>query len=362
MSAKKRSVLILIVFSVSLLIFGGVGYWYTTARFIESTDNAYVEAKIAVISARVPGYVDEILIKENQQVKTGELLFVIHQAEYNAKVESAEAQVAAANAKINTLQEQLKLQQSLILQAEAEVEIAHAELNRVQKDLQRYTQLDAQSASSRQQLELVQAEELKAVAARQSANAKLNAQKKQLLVWNAQVDELEADRAKASAMLDLAKISLADTRVVAPIDGVIGNKHLELGRYLQSGTPVLNIVSLDDVYVTANFKETQIEHMQTGNAVTIILDAYPDQKLTATIASISPASGSRFSLLPPENATGNFSKIVQRIPIRIEFTDRSQLKGVLRPGFSAIVDVDIREAHNNSIAEAINNVVLEKSH
>lgn len=334
-----------LILSLALI---GIWHWYFSARFIESTDNAYVEAKIAVISARVSGYVDDIRVMENQRVRRGDLLFIIDQADYKARVESAFAQVTAVEARAYTLQQKLKLQQSLIVQAKAELEIADAELNRLKKDLQRYTRLNALSASSRQQLELVQAEELKSLAAKHAAKARLDAQRKQMSVWSAQIEELDAELVQANALLNLARNSLNDTLVLAPFDGVIGNKHLELGQFLQSGTPVLNIVSLDDIYVTANFKETQIEHMQAGNAVSIRVDAYPGQILNAKVVSISPASGARFSLLPPENATGNFSKIVQRIPVRIELTDTTELKGTLRPGFSVVVDVDTRGANRST--------------
>ena len=342
MSSKKRWLPIILVLLCLGLIAGFGGHWYIVGRYVETTDNAYVESKITVMSARVPGYVEQVMVKENQPVKKGDMLFVLNQADYRAQVKKAEAQLSAAQARSKILQEQLDLQQSLIAQAKADTRMADADLGRVQKDLKRYETLDAASASSRQQLDLVQADERKSVAAQQASEARLRAQQKQLGVLEAQSAEVEAAIAQAQAMLKLAQLNLDNTRVRAPFDGVVGNKHIELGRYLQPGIPVLNIVSTRDVYVTANFKETQIEQMHPGLLAKVSVDAYPDMPLQGKVVSLSPASGSRFSLLPPENATGNFSKIVQRIPVRIEFEHPETLQGLLRPGMSVVVDIDTR--------------------
>lgn len=339
--AAKKQIIPVVLLVVSLGLAAGFGwYWYSVGRHLESTDNAYVEATMSVLSARVPGVVAQVLVGDNQPVKAGDLLFVIDQAEYMASVRSAEAQLAAAKARANTLNEQLSLQQSLVAQAEADARMVDADLVRLRKDLERFQALDALNASSRQQFELVQAEEKKVVAAAESSAIRIKAQKKQVMVLRAQLAEVEAAIGQAGAMLELAQLNLEDTAVKAPFDGVVGNRHIEPGKYLQPGVPVLNVVSTREIYVTANFKETQIGRMRIGHPATLTVDAYPDQPLQGVVASLSPASGSRFSLLPPENATGNFSKIVQRIPVRIEFTDLSQLHGILRPGMSVEVEIN----------------------
>lgn len=341
MSAKQRWVPVVIVLLLATVAAGFGWHWYSKGRFVESTDNAYIEASMAVMSARVPGYVEQVLVKENQPVKAGDLLFVINSADYLAQVQAAEAQLAAANARKATLHEQLALQASLIEQARADVRMAEADLERIRKDLQRFTTLDAASASSRQQLDAVQAEERKATAATQSANARVKAQQDQLQVVQAQQEEVAAGIRQAQAQLDLARLNLEHTQVRAPMDGVVGNKHIELGKYLQPGMPVLNVVSYN-VYVTANFKETQIEHVLVGQEAELTVDAFPDSPMKGRVASLSPASGARFSLLPPENATGNFSKIVQRIPVRIEFGPDEPMLPRLRPGMSVVVEIDTR--------------------
>lgn len=341
----NRKILIAKALLVALfLMAAGFGVnWYLKGRFIESTDNAYLEATIAVLSARVPGMVTEVVVKDNQPVKKGDLLFVVNPADYQAHLGNAEAQLAAARARSHTLKMQQELQQALVVQAEADARMVDADLVRIRKDLERFQALDAVNASSRQQFELVQAEEKKQEAAAESALLRVKAQKKQLSVLQAQYSEVEAAISESEASLELARLNLEDTAVKAPFDGVVGNRHLEVGKYIQPGVPVLNVVSTSDVYVTANFKETQVGRMRVGHPVQLLVDAFPDRQLTGIVASFSPASGSRFSLLPPENATGNFSKIVQRIPVRIELEIPADLQGLLRPGMSVEVEVDTRQ-------------------
>ena len=317
--------------------------WQTEWRFVEKTDNAYIHADISVVSPIVPGYVASVPVADNQRVKAGEVLVTLVDRDYAARVAEAAAAVVSAQAAIVGIDSRLLLQLSLIEQAEAAVAGAEAELNRSRRDYERLRALRRDDVVSRQRLEMAEADFAKATAAVASARAALAAERQRLDVLQSERVLAEAQVEEARAARTVAEVDLAHTVIRAPVDGVIGNRGVQVGHFVRAGTNLMAVVPLPDVYLVANFKETQIGRMRIGQPVRVRIDAYPDTPLDGRIDSFAPASGARFSLLPPENASGNFTKVVQRVPVRIALPGDSALKERLRPGLSAVVSVDIRD-------------------
>jgi membrane fusion protein, multidrug efflux system len=327
------------------LVFGGYGgwYWWTSLRFLESTDDAYVASDVSVISPKVEGYLKAVEVRENQAVKKGEVLFVIDDSDFTAKVTQAEAAVATEEAAVVTYESRLDLQKAMIAQAQATVQSAEADLTRTQQDFKRYSALMTTDFASRQRYEQAQADARKADAEAAKTRAALAAAQSQLGVLQSQRREEKARREQARANLKLAQNDLDNTVIRAPITGVAGNRAGQVGQYVKPGTELLSVVPLPRVYVTANFKETQLTQMRPGQRAEVSVDAYPNHPLAGRIDSFAPASGAQFSLLPPDNATGNFTKIVQRVPVRIALPREGPLARLLRPGLSVTVTVDTRD-------------------
>ncbi len=335
---------LLILLFIGLIITGW--QWWTEGRFVETTDNAYVEADVTAIAPKVSGYVSRILVEENSRVQTGQILFTIEDREFIAQVSRMRARADVNKARIDTLTTQLKLQKSFIAQAKANMASAKAERFRAQSDLERYRVLQKDRAASRQKLDLAVANAEKAKAGIEAARALFEAQRNKLDVLKTQRIEAEAVYKEARAQLQLAEFDLENTVIRAPVDGLLGNRHLGIGQYLRPGMQVFSLVPLPDVYVKANFKETQVEHMRIGQSVTLSVDSFSNDDIEGIVESFAPASGSRFSLLPPENATGNFTKITQRIPVRIKILKTGIIHRALRPGMSVTVSVDTKSGGN----------------
>src|SRR5271169_2521226 len=331
---------------VLVLALGGYGgwHWWTALRFLESTDDAYVASDVSVISPKIEGYLKEVRVRDNQAVKKGEVLFVIDDSDFAAKVAQGQAAVATEEAEVATFASRLDLQQAMIAQAQATVQSAEADLTRTQQDFKRYSALMTTDFASRQRYEQAQADARKAEAEAAKSRAALAAAQSQLSVLQSQRREEKARREQARANLKLAQNDLDNTVIRAPISGVAGNRAGQVGQYVKPGTQLLSLVPLPNVYVTANFKETQLTRMQPGQLAEVSVDAYPDHVLQGRIESFAPGSGAQFSLLPPDNATGNFTKIVQRVPVRIALPASGPLAGLLRPGLSVTVTIDTRGA------------------
>ncbi len=327
-------------------------YWWTAWRFQQSTDDAYVQSDITVISPKVEGYIKEVRVEENQRVAAGQVLIVVDDRDFAAKTAQAEAAVATQEAIVATYASRLGSQQAMIEQAAATVQSAEADLNRARLDYKRYTSLVTSDFASRQRFETADADSRKAEAALGKARAALVAEQSQLAVLGSQKREEEARLLQARAGQQLAKNDLDNTVVRAPVGGIAGNRAGRVGQYVKPGTQLLSLVPLPNVYITANFKETQLTHMRPGQSAEISVDAYPDQPLTGRIESFAPASGAQFSLLPPDNATGNFTKIVQRVPVRIALPAEGPLARLLRPGLSVTVTVDTRAEPSAATAQA----------
>lgn len=341
-----------LIIAVPLLLAAAAGggyYWWTQVRFIETTDNAYVEADISHVSVKVPGYVVLSDVTDNQHVRKGELLAQLEDNQFSAKVSQAEAALASAKADLQTLAAKVDLQHALISQASAGVVAAQADKIRAEQQLSRAKKLKVSNYSSQDDVDQLQAGFDSAAARLDEAKALLVAKERELAVFNAQLNQARSVVEQSNAALELANIQLNDTRVTAPFSGVIGKRGAMVGQYVQPGQALFSLVPDGAVWISANFKETQIQHMQPGQSVQVSLDAFPDKTFAGVIDSLSPASGAKFSLLPAENATGNFTKIVQRIPVRIRL-ELSEAEARVVPGLSAVVKVDTASHPTTAIA------------
>jgi len=322
---------------------GWFGYhWLTVGRFTVSTDDAYVGAYNTTLAAKVSGYVANVAVTDNAQVHAGDVIATLDDGDYRLAVQSARDKTATQQATIARIGHQVEAQQAAVAQAKAQLVSAQAAATRAQLELDRQNKLAAQDFASRQTLEQAQSNRDQAVAAVQAAQAALDS-------TTANVDVLKGQQQEAMSTLDELKTSLAKaerdlsfTVIRAPIDGVIGNRAVQTGDYLQPGQRLASLVPLDGVYVDANFKETQLARLRPGQPVSIAVDALPQDDIHGTVESLSPASGAVFSLLPPDNATGNFTKIVQRLPVRIGVPAAVADQGRLRPGMSVVVSVNTK--------------------
>jgi membrane fusion protein (multidrug efflux system) len=313
---------------------------------VQTTNDAYVRAETTKLSSRVAGEVLVVAFKDFQRVKAGDLLVQIDPADYDAQVDQLQAGVEAAKAALDNLDNQVELQYATIAQAEAQRLSAEAVQVETQQEQDRQKTLAQTDAGTRQRLEQAVANYAKAEADVRASRALIAAQRHQLEVLAGTKKQRTADLLGARATLAAAKLRLGYTRIVAPFDGVVGEREVQPGDYVNIGTNLINIVPLPDVYVIANYKETQLTRVRPGQRVEITVDSFPDQTLHGRVERISPASGSQFALLPPDNATGNFTKVVQRIPIRIALDKDQPLLERLLPGMSAVTRIHVEDGAN----------------
>jgi len=335
------------------LVVGGGWYghrWWTVGRFMVSTDDAYVRADNTTLAAKVAGYVDNIFVADNSFVHAGDVLGTIDDGDYRLAADSARQKVATQQATVERIGQQVVAQQANVDQAKAQFVSAQAAETRTRLEADRQHALATKQFASQQALEQAIANRDQAVAGVQNAQAAVDAAQANVAVLKAQqqeaartLDELKTAQAKAERDLSFATLR-------APIDGVLGNRAVQVGDYVQPGQRLASLVPLDAVYIDANFKETQLARVKPGQSVAISVDALPGQTIEGTVASMSPASGSVFSLLPPDNATGNFTKIVQRLPVRIRVPMAVAGERLLRPGMSVIVSVDTRDQPQDGLA------------
>src|SRR5215475_13241295 len=317
-------------------------YWFETGRYIESTDDAYVKADYTIIAPKVSGYIAEVLVDDNQSVTAGQILARIDDRDFNTALAQAQADVANAEAGLRNLDAQLALQQAVIDQANADIASAQAELDFAKQDNVRYQNLRSSGWGTVQRAQQADATLRSETAQLQHNRAVLVAAQQQVEVLRTQRAQAETQVKRDQAVLDQAKLNLGYTTITAPIDGTIGSRMLRVGQYVQAGTELMAVVPLQSVYVVANYKETQLTRVVSGQAVEIEVDSFPGVVLHGHVDSIAPASGQEFALLPPDNATGNFTKIVQRVPVRIALDPKSVLLGRLRPGMSVEASIDTK--------------------
>ena len=310
---------------------------------IQTTDDAYVRADLTRLSTRVAGEVIKVAVDDFQRVKAGDLLVQIDPADYEAQVAQAEANVAAAQAALDNLGNQVELQYATIAQAEAAQVSATALDTEARQEQERQQSLEHTDAGTRQRLEQAVAAYAKAEADVRASRAVIAAQRHQLDVLQGTKKQRAADLEGAKAVLRAAELKLGYTKIVAPFDGVVSERQVQEGDYVNIGANLINVVPLPNVYVIADYKETQLTHVQPGQPVVITVDSFPDEKWRGRVERIAPASGSQFALLPPDNATGNFTKVVQRIPVRIMF-DNGQSLDRLLPGMSVVTSINTGKA------------------
>ncbi|HMA51859.1 MAG TPA: HlyD family secretion protein [Magnetospirillaceae bacterium] len=340
-----RHIALGVVVTAAILAAADFGYRYVTiGQYVESTDDAYVKADSTIVAPKVPGYIAELLVDDNQTVKAGQVVARIDDRDYRTALDQARANLAAADATIGHLDAQLAAQGSLIDQSEASEAAARAELDQARRNDARYAKMASVGYGSEQQAEQAATDrrDKEAVARRQTAA--VSTARQQVDILHAQRALAVAERGKAAALVEQAELNLSYTIVTAPIGGTVGARSLRVGQYVQAGTQLLALVPLSDIYVVANFKETQLGHMKAGEPVAVEVDSLHGTRFKGHVESLSPASGQEFSLLPPDNATGNFTKIVQRIPVKIRIDDFAGHQGELRPGMSVEADVDTKQA------------------
>jgi membrane fusion protein (multidrug efflux system) len=316
-------------------------------RFIISTDDAYVRANNTVLGARVAGHIASILPKDNATVHAGDLLIKIDDGDYRIAVDAASAKIATQEATIARIGRQAEAQQSMVEQAKAQLESAQAAVKRAQLDYDRQTQLSDKGFASKATFEQSQATRDQSAASVQSGQAALDAAERNIDVIKAQQVEAQRQLGELQTSLAKAERDLAFTEVRAPVDGVFSNRLVNPGDYIQLGQRLANLVPLDDVFIDANFKETQLGRLKPGQLVSFTADGISGRNIEGVVESLSPASGSVFTLLPPDNATGNFTKIVQRVPVRIRVPGNVARENLLRAGMSVVVHVDTRSTVAN---------------
>ncbi len=321
---------------------GRLGYgWWTEGRFVESTDDAYVGGDVTVIAPKVAGFIAQLAIHDNQEVHAGDLLLKLDDRDYRAARAKAEASVAAQQAALTNLEATRQWQEALVEQARAAITAAEAEIVRTRDDQARFNRLLQERAVSAQESQRADADYKEAVAAGDKARAGWTAAQRQLAVIDSQRQQAGAALAQAAAERDLAQLNLGYTELRSPIDGTVGNRSAQVGAYATAGAQLLAIVPARGLWIDANMKESQLERIRAGAPAVVKIDAVPGRSFRGRVASVAPATGAQFSVLPPENATGNFTKIVQRVTVRIALDDDGGAElEPLRPGLSAIVKIN----------------------
>ena len=315
-------------------------YYWTTGQFLVSTDDAYIEAHNVIISPKVSGYISDVPVDDNQPVKAGQVVARIDDQDYRTALAGAQANVDVAKASIDNLVQQIALQQLTVTEARATVEADQAAVTFAGQDYQRYQTLSRTGAGTVQEAQKTTSGIHQTKATLDHDNAAVGAALKQIDVLGTQLEQARATLAMQQAALRQAELNVGYTTITAPMDGTVGNRGVRVGQYVQAGTQLMAVAPLQAVYVVANYKETQLTDVRAGQPVTIEVDSFPDAAVHGVVNSIAPASGEEFALLPPDNATGNFTKIVQRVPVKIMIDPKDPLIGRLRPGMSVEPTID----------------------
>ena len=317
----------------------GWDYW-TVGQYLVSTDDAYVKADSTTVAPKISGYLREVLVGDNERVKAGQVLARVDERDFRVALDQARSDVAAANAAIASKQAQLEVQQAVIDAAKATVDVDNATLTFAAQENKRYTDLATSGYGSVQNAQQAQSHIAGAQAAIQRDTANLASALKQVDLLKAEIAQATAALARAAATRSQAELNLGYTTIAAPIDGIIGNRSLRIGQFVQAGTQLMSVVPVSGAYVVANFKETQLTAVREGQPVDIAIDMFPGKRVHGHVDSIAPASGQEFALLPPDNATGNFTKVVQRIPVKIALNRDSNALIELRPGMSVVPTIE----------------------
>jgi len=352
-SGKRKKFVMMGVVGLLALAAVSYGVYYAfVGRFYVSTDDAYVRANNTTLGARVAGHVATIFPADNAIVHTGDVVFKIDDGDYKIAVDSARTRIATQQATIDRIGRQVTAMESAVEQAKAQLVSSEAALKRAGLDFDRQQALSTKGFASRATFEVSEASRDQGIAAVRSAQAADDAARDNVEVTRAQQNEARAQLAELQTSLAKAERDLDFTSVRAPVDGTFSNRLVNTGDYIQAGQRLGNVVPLNDVFIDANFKETQLKRIRPGQPVTISVDAYGHRKFAAVVDSISPAAGSVFTLLPPDNATGNFTKIVQRLPVRIRVPKDVARQNLLRAGMSVYTTVNTRDGAADADNEA----------
>ncbi|WP_416064736.1 HlyD family secretion protein [Rhizobium sp. ZK1] len=343
---KKRRSFVLPVVVLALL--GGAGWygydWWTNGRFMVSTDDAYIEGDIATISPKVTGYVAKVNVVANQEVKAGDVLATLDNGDYQNALDQANAQIETEQLSLSRIDAQIEGAKASLVQAQAQKTALEATVRGAEIKQKRQSDLQAKSVGTTADLDDANTALDQAKANLAGGDANIVAAQANIAILEAQRKEAEGSVRTLEIQRDKAARDLSFTVLKAPYDGVVGNRSVQEGDLVSPGQRLMALVPTRQLYIDANFKETQIQHLVPGSKVNVHVDAYSDYPVVGTVESISPASGSVFSMLPPENATGNFTKIIQRVPVRIALPQDALDSGRLRAGLSVVVDVDTRTA------------------
>jgi membrane fusion protein, multidrug efflux system len=334
---------------------GGTWYghdWWTTGRFIESTDDAYVGGNVTSLAPHVSGFITDVLVNDNQHVQAGQVLIRLDRRDFQAALDHATGAVNARRASLDALRAQSILQQSTIRQEEADLTSKVAQLNFSVQDADRYRSLALTAAGSRQDAQRSSSLEQQAHATVLAAAAALEAGRQQLKVLAAEIAEAEANLVQSQSDLQTAQLNLGYTEIRAPIDGYVGNRAAQVGAYVTAGAYLVSVSPSQGLWVDANFKEDQLTHMVDGNSASVVADVLPGHVFHGHVASVAPGTGAVFSVIPAENATGNFTKIVQRVPVRVLLDAGDADLHMLRPGLSTTTRVDTRSSEQAVVVAA----------
>ncbi|HTH44774.1 MAG TPA: HlyD family secretion protein [Oxalicibacterium sp.] len=340
---RSRSRILLLLGGLVLLaaVVWGI-YWWVSGRFVESTDDAYLQADSTVVAPKVAGYVAEVYVKANQHVKQGDPLVRLDNRQYQAQLDQAQAGIDARQADVDRASADIREEQAQIEQAQAQAKLARLNLRHAQQEVDRYVPLDVTGAATSEKLAALRNDRDQAEANLAAALAAVKSAQSHLAANTAQLEQARAQIKAGQASVRQSSLDVSDTIIRSAIDGRVGDDTVRVGQFAQPGTRMMTIVPVQQIYLVANFKETQIGRMRIGQPVEIQVDAMPDLDLHGVIDSFSPGTGSQFALLPPENATGNFTKIVQRVPVRIRLQATPATRDRLLPGLSVTVDVDTK--------------------
>jgi membrane fusion protein, multidrug efflux system len=353
-AARKGAIRRLLLAGTAVALLAGAAWYgwdyWTVGRFLVSTDDAYVKADNTTIAPKVSGYLSEVLVGDNERVAAGQILARIDDRDFKVALDQAKADVAAAEAAIVSKRAQLDVQQAVIEAAKATIEVDTATQTFASQENKRYTDLATTGYGSVQNAQAAQSRNAGAQAAILRDTANLASAQKQVELLKAEIAQATAAAGRASALQRQAELNLGYTTITSPIEGIVGNRTLRTGQFVQAGTQLMSLVPATGAYVVANFKETQLTAVRKGQPVDIAVDMFPGEVVHGHVDSLAPASGQEFALLPPDNATGNFTKVVQRIPVKIAL-DNTPIE--LRPGMSVIPSIQTLEHEINSPRQAV---------
>jgi membrane fusion protein (multidrug efflux system) len=344
---NSRKVRLGLLIGAILLAAAGL-WWYldyeSRGKYMQGTNDAYVQADSVVIAPKVAGYIDRVFVSDNQAVRVGQPLVLLDPRDYRAQASQIQAQIEASRATANTVRSQVGEQQAALAQAQAQLNAADSDVAFASQEVARYQPLAATGAESRERLAQLRNQLRQAQAAAATRRAAVVAAQRRFGTLQSQIEQARSQARAGEAQLEAANVTLESTTLRASIGGRVGDLAVRVGQFVQPGTRLMTLVPVDKLYIEANFKETQLGLMRVGQPAVIEVDALPGVELRGHVASVAPGTGAQFSVLPPQNATGNFTKIVQRVPVRIAVDATPQVRKLLVPGMSVDVTVDTRSA------------------